>query len=83
MDIKEQTTRRIQEKVDSGEYADVNEVIERALDALEEVEVSDEELRGKLEAAIAQADRGELIPAEDVFDELQAKYESKRNKLNE
>jgi Arc/MetJ-type ribon-helix-helix transcriptional regulator len=62
MNLDEHTMRRIQEKVESGEYADTDDVIKHALDALDDTELSDGELRTLLEPAIKQLDRGKESP---------------------
>jgi putative addiction module CopG family antidote len=60
----------IHEKVASGRYRDAAEVVREALRALDERERF-EQLRGKVAAGFAQADRGDLIDyTAELRDEL-------------
>jgi Arc/MetJ-type ribon-helix-helix transcriptional regulator len=83
MNLDEHTMRRIQEKVESGEYADTDDVIKHALDALDDTELSNGELRTLFEPAIMQLDRVEGIPAEDVLAELKFRHRDKRCRKGE
>ena len=59
----------IAEQVNAGRYASEIEAIEDALAAkIEEDEIA--RLRERLKESIAQADRGELAPADEVFQRL-------------
>jgi antitoxin ParD1/3/4 len=68
----------IREAVDSGDYATTSEVIRDAVRdwrlkrRVEAMEV--EELRELVAPALEALDRGEGIPAEEVFSKLKAKY---------
>ncbi len=68
----------IREAVDSGDYATTSEVIRDAVRdwrlkrRVEAMEV--EELRELVVPALEALDRGEGIPAEEVFSKLKAKY---------
>lgn len=74
----------IRNAVDSGRYATTSEVIREAVrqwcekprELPERVRVpkTKEEFRKRLRDAIAALDRGEGIPAEDVFAELRARF---------
>jgi antitoxin ParD1/3/4 len=77
--LPQEMIESIRDAVDQGEYATTSEVIRDALrdwrfkrrvDALEV-----EELRKLVLPALASLDRGEGIPAEQVFDRLKSKYE--------
>lgn len=68
----------IREAVDSGDYATTSEVIRDAVRdwrlkrRVEAMEI--EELRQLVAPALEALDRGEGIPAEEVFAKLKAKY---------
>ena len=74
----------IRKAVDSGRYATTSEVIREAVRAWKgreqeipirvRVPETREEFRKSLLESIAQADRGEVKPAKEVFDRLEAKY---------
>jgi len=67
----------VNSQVESGKYGSVSEVINEALRLLQEHEKSREArleaLRLEIAKAIDQADRGELIPGDQVFDRLREK----------
>lgn len=69
----------VQAKVKSGRYLSASEVVREALRLLEErdrrFELRLAELQGKLSIGVEQADRGELIDADEVFAELEADTE--------
>lgn len=61
---------KIRERVESGRYSDASEVVEDALQLLEERERS-EHLNALLAVGLEQARRGELIPfTPEMFDEI-------------
>jgi antitoxin ParD1/3/4 len=66
----------VQEKVASGSYSSASEVIREALrllkqrDELQRLRLA--ELKRDIARGIEAADRGELLPAEQVFQELRA-----------
>ena len=72
----------INEKVQSGEYASANEVISESLRLLEEQEelrrIKHEALRQEIAKGIEQLDRGEGIPAEEVFAEIRERNKAMR-----
>jgi len=67
----------VQQKVDSGIYHSVNEVIREALQLLDErdylLKRRFEALRVDIATGLEQANRGELIEAKAVFEQLRQK----------
>ena len=78
--VSDQINERIRRKVDSGQYPSADEVLARALTLLEEhdAELESElaDMHEKVRIGTAQADAGELIPAEEVFGELRQRHDS-------
>lgn len=68
----------IRELVESGRYGSAAEVILEGLALVRERELlrkaGQDWLKREVQIGIDQADRGELIPAEEVFDRLESKY---------
>ena len=74
----------VQSKVDSGMYYSASEVIREGLRMLQEKEmlkqIQIEELRREIQKGIEQADRGELVNGEEVFENIRAKSRTRRSK---
>jgi antitoxin ParD1/3/4 len=72
----------LQSRVKSGRYQTTSEVVREALRLLERQELEREEavlqLKSKLERAAAQAERGELLDGDQVFEELRELIEERR-----
>jgi antitoxin ParD1/3/4 len=72
----------LQSRVSSGRYQTTSEVVREALRLLERREKERDEaftqLKAKLERSTGQAERGELIDGEEVFDELRQMIEDRR-----
>jgi antitoxin ParD1/3/4 len=66
--------RLVQDKISSGDYNSASEVICEALRLLQERDNLQkerlEELKSEIAMGIEAADRGELVPAEEVFERL-------------
>ena len=68
--------RRVLEKIERGDYENADALVRQAVDWFLDFEDADEleETRAAIEQARAQSVRGEAIPAEEVFEDLRAKY---------
>lgn len=74
----------IASKVASGDYSTASEVVREALRALQAEERSKKaahrQLRKEIKEAAEQLDRGEWVPAEQVFRELRQAQRRRRRK---
>lgn len=72
----------LQSRVKSGRYQTASDVVRDALRLLErqghECEEAFQQLKAKLERGAAQAERGELLDGDAVFDELRDMIEERR-----
>jgi antitoxin ParD1/3/4 len=72
----------LQSRVQSGRYQTTSEVVREALRLLERQEMERDEafqqLKAKLERGAAQADAGQLLDGDEVFDELRQLIEERR-----
>lgn len=72
----------LQARVDSGRYQTTSEVVREALRLLERQEQDREqsllELKLKLQRAASQAEKGELLNGDEVFNEIRAEISSVR-----
>lgn len=72
----------LQSRVKSGRYQTTSEVVREALRLLERQEQEREEtlkqLKAKLDRGAGQAERGEVIEGDEVFDELREMIEERR-----
>ena len=78
INLSHETNRMIEERMKKGGYADPDAVVRFALETLEEmegeaIEELDEETQAALARAVAQSDRGEGRPWEEVRAELRAR----------
>lgn len=75
----------VSQKIHSGLYVSPLEVIRTALQLLDQRDAEQkailEEMRAKIEAGLAQLERGESIPSEQVFDELRRKSQLRRQEM--
>jgi putative addiction module CopG family antidote len=74
--LSPQTQKLIDERLSSGEYATVDDVLHAALTALDELESIelDEETLDALDEAEDQIERGEVVKWKDVRDEIRAEF---------
>ncbi len=83
--ISEQNQEHIKRKIESGQYTTPDEVIANALALLDEQDeqLAQEldELRAKVRAGLEQADRGQLTPATEVFEELRRRNAARFEEL--
>ena len=81
--VSDQISERIRRKVESGQYPSADDVLARALTLLEEhdAELHREltDMHEKVRTGTAQADAGELIPADEVFAELRQRHDMASN----
>ena len=78
INLSHETNRMIEERMKKWGYADPDAVVRFALETLEEmegeaIEELDEETQAALARAVAQSDRGEGRPWEEVRAELRAR----------
>lgn len=76
----------LQRRVKSGRYQTTSEVVRQALRLLQHQEREREEglkqLKAKLQRGAAQADRGDLLDGNQVFQELRELIEERRRAKN-
>lgn len=64
----------VQAKIASGRFHSANEVVEEALHLLEQQEIEREtdlkELQARMDEALAQADRGEVVDGEEFMQRM-------------
>jgi antitoxin ParD1/3/4 len=72
----------LQSRVESGRYQTTSEVVREALRLLERHELERDhafqQLKSKLEQGAAEAERGELLDGDEVFEELREMIEERR-----
>ena len=72
----------LQARVKSGRYQTTSEVVREALRLLERHELERDhafqQLKAKLEQGAAEAERGELLDGDEVFEELKDMIEERR-----
>ena len=82
--ISRQNLERIGRKMRSGGYSCADDVVDRALtlldDADDELERELADMRESVARATAQADAGQLIPADEAFAELRRRNREMRRK---
>lgn len=64
----------VAERVATGDYNNASEVVREALRMLQQKELRLAALDAALAQGLAEAERGELRPADEVFDRLERKY---------
>lgn len=66
-----QTEAFVRRQLDSGPYRSLSELVNEALRLMSEREKRLAELKAEIQTGVKQAERGELLDAETVFEELQ------------
>ena len=66
----------VNEEIESGRYKSASEVVREGLRLLEARRLKLEALRRDIQEGIDQADRGELVSADEVFAEMRKKAEA-------
>ena len=64
--------------VEQGRYNSKSEVLREGVRLLQERELRLAALNASIERGLADADAGRLIPADDVYAELRARFSSKK-----
>jgi antitoxin ParD1/3/4 len=70
----------VKSRVGSGRYQSDSEVVRQGLRLLQEHEADYSKLKAKIAKGVRQADRGQLIDGEKVFEKLKKRSESRRRK---
>jgi antitoxin ParD1/3/4 len=77
----------IQEQLDRGKYGSIDEILLAGLELLAAKDAADksryEELRRDIEIGLAEANRGELIDGEELFERLRQKSQQRRTNYND
>ena len=77
----------IQEQLDRGTYNSIDEILLAGLELLAAKDAAQkvryDELRRDIEIGIAEADRGELIDGEELFERLRQKSQQRRTNYND
>jgi Arc/MetJ-type ribon-helix-helix transcriptional regulator len=73
------TQKLLEERMQQGQYSTPDDALQDALRTLRDIEAHelDDETLAAIEDGLAQANRGEVRPWEDVREELRAKYVKK------
>ncbi len=74
--LSPETEKLLQEKLNSGDYHSVDDVVHAALEALNEIEAAglDEATLDAIDRAEDQIDRGEVHDWKDVREQVRAKF---------
>ena len=81
IDVQPQTRKRIEDRIEAGQFRSADEVVRAALDLLEERDRERQQdlqrVRDKIAVGLEQIERGETYDGEEVFEELLADLEEK------
>lgn len=67
----------VEDLVRNGRYNSKSEVLREGVRLVQEREAAFAELKRKIDEGVAAANRGDVMPIEEVFDELLARYRSR------
>lgn len=74
IDVLPQTRKRIEQRIEAGQFRSADEVVRAALDLLEERERERQQdlqrVREKIAVGLEQIERGETYDGEEVFEQL-------------
>jgi antitoxin ParD1/3/4 len=73
-ELGETLEKVVTDLVENGRYNSKSEVLREGVRLVQEREARFRELEASLDAAVAEADRDGWLTAEEVFDELKARY---------
>jgi antitoxin ParD1/3/4 len=73
--LSPELVKLVQAKVESGLYASESEVVEDALRLLEQREIELRELQARMDQALAEADRGEVVDGEEFMQSMLAELD--------
>lgn len=80
MKLNPETQQRIADMHAKSQFASEDELVNKALDALDELQAAKQDFLAKIDEGLAELDRGEGIPAEEVFAELRAMHAKRTTK---
>lgn len=66
----------VQELVEGGRYGSKSEVLREGVRLIQERETQQEALKALITKGMADIEAGRIVPAEDVFSRLKAKYQA-------
>ena len=73
-ELGENLEKVVADLVENGRYNSKSEVLREGVRLVQEREARFRELEASLDAAVAEADRDGWLTAEELFDELKARY---------
>ncbi len=76
--LPDELSKYVEEQVAAGRGGDASAFIRSLLEEDQTVLEVDDELLAEIDAGIQEADRGELVDAEDVFEQLMRRSEELR-----
>jgi len=68
--LNSESEKFVRAKIQSGLYNSASEVVEDALRLLEQQEIHLQELRARMDDALAEADRGEVVDGEEFMQRM-------------
>jgi predicted transcriptional regulator len=81
MNLSAAMEEEIKVKVVQRGLSSPEELLRRALDALDEIDREDERIRQSVRRGVEEYERGEAMPADEVFERLRAKNAAFRKRV--